>query len=84
MTGSLGDVRQELAGVAACLQDAYGHAAAARARLDEAVAALTELGREHSEPLLPPELTKALGELDRSLGLISGGAAAVAELDARL
>jgi hypothetical protein len=84
VTGSLGGIRQELAGVAEQLNDAYGHAATARARLADALAVLTELGRDHSESLVPPELRKAGGELERSLGLISSGAAAVADIDARL
>ena len=84
MTGSLGEIRQELAGVAAWLDDAYGHATTARSRLADALAVLTELDRDHSEQLVPPELRKADGELERSLGLISRGAAVVADVDARL
>lgn len=84
MTGRLAEVRQELAGVAACLDEAYGQAVAARACLGEALALLAELGREHSEPLPPPQLTEAAGELDRGLGLIANGVAAVAGLDGRL
>ncbi|MGQ0572798.1 MAG: hypothetical protein ACT4RN_01195 [Pseudonocardia sp.] len=84
MTGSLGDIRQELAGVAAQIDDAYRHAAAARARIADAVAVLAELDGQHAEPLVPPELRRAGGELDRGLALIVGGATAVAALDARL
>lgn len=84
MSGSLGEVRQALADVTAQIDEAYRHAATARARLTDAVAVLTEMGTQHSEPLVPPELRRADGELDRSLTLISSGAAAVADLDARL
>lgn len=84
MTGSLGELRQELAGVAEQIGDAYRHAAAARARIADAVAVLTELGTQHSEPLVPAELYRADSELERSLSLINGGVTAVAELDARL
>lgn len=84
MPGSLDDVRQELAGVAEQLDDAYRHAATARARIADAVAVLTDLGTQHVEPLVPPELTRADGELHRGLGLIRCGVAAVADLDARL
>lgn len=84
MSGSLGEVRQALADVAEQIGDAYRHAATARDRLADAVAVLTDLGTQHTEPLVPPALRRADGELDRSLTLISGGAAAVADLDARL
>jgi len=84
VTGSLGEVRRELAGVAACLNEAYGHARVARARLGDALAALTELGHQHSAQLPPPQLGKAADELDRSLGIIAAGATALADLDARL
>jgi hypothetical protein len=81
---SLGEVRMVLADVADQLGSAYRHAGIARARLADAMAVLTALGAEHSEPLVPPELRRADAELERGLGLISGGAVAVADIDARL
>jgi hypothetical protein len=80
----LGEVRAVLAGVAEQLGSAYQHAGIARARIADAVAVLDGLGEQHSEPLLPPELVQAAEELDRGLGLISGGVSAVADIDARL
>lgn len=81
---SLGELRDELGGVAELVGDAYRHAATARARLADAVAVLTELGTVHSEPLVPAELRRADGELEHSLALIGHTAQLVAELDARL
>jgi hypothetical protein len=80
----LGEVRAVLAGVAEQLGSAYQQAGIARARIADAVAVLDGLGEQHSEPLLPPELVQAAEELERGLGLISGGASAVADIDARL
>ena len=73
-----------LAGVAEQLGSAYQHAGIARARIADAVAVLDGLGEQHSEPLVPPELLQAAEELERGLGLITGGANAVADIDARL
>jgi hypothetical protein len=80
----LGEVRAVLAGVAEQLGSAYQHAGIARARIADAVAVLDGLGEQHSEPLVPPELLQAAEELERGLGLITGGATAVADIDARL
>lgn len=80
----LGEIRAVLAVVAEQLGSAYQQAGVARARIDDAVAVLDGLGEQHSEPLLPPELRQAADELERGLGLISGGATAVADIDARL
>jgi hypothetical protein len=80
----LGEVRAVLAGVAEQLGSAYQHAGIARARIADAVAVLDGLGEQHSEPLVPPELLQAAEELERGLGLITGGANAVADIDARL
>lgn len=80
----LGEVRAVLAGVAEQIGSAYEQAGVARARIDDAVAVLDGLGEQHSEPLVPPELRQAAEELERGLGLISGGASAVADIDARL
>ncbi len=80
----LGEVRAVLAGVAEQLGSAYQHAGIARARIADAVAVLDGLGEQHSEPLLPPELVQAAEELERGMGLITGGASAVADIDARL
>jgi hypothetical protein len=73
-----------LAEVQTRLGEAMGYAGAARERLADAIGVLTDLGAEHPEPLVPPELRKAGDELDRGLRLISGGAAAVADIGARL
>jgi hypothetical protein len=80
----LGEVRAVLAGVAEQLGSAYQHAGIARARIADAVAVLEGLGEQHSEPLLPPELVQAAEELERGLGLISGGVSAVTDIDTRL
>jgi hypothetical protein len=80
----LGEIRSVLAGVAEQLGSAYQHAGLARARIADAVAVLDGLGEQHSEPLVPAELRQAADELERGLGLISGGVSAVADIDARL
>jgi hypothetical protein len=80
----LGEIRAALAGVAAQITSAYEQAGIARARIADAVAVLSELGEQHSEPLVPGELRRAADELERGLGLISTGAAVVADIDARL
>lgn len=84
MSDSLGEVRVALAGVTEQIGSAYQHAGLARVRIVEAVAVLDGLGEHHSEPLVPVELRRAVDELERGLGLIGGGAAAVADIDARL
>ncbi len=84
MGGSLGEVRQVLADVSAGLQAAHHHAGVARERIADAVAVLTRLGEEHSEPLVPEELQRAAEDVERVLQLIGGGTTAVADLDARL
>jgi hypothetical protein len=81
---SLGEVRVVLADVAEQIDSAYRLAGVASARLKDAVALLTDLGAEHSAPLVPPELRRADAELERGLRYISGGAGAVAAIDARL
>jgi hypothetical protein len=80
----LGEVRAVLAGVAEQLGSAYQQAGIARARIADAVSVLDGLGEQHSEPLVPAELRQAADELERGLGLITGGASAVADIDARL
>jgi hypothetical protein len=80
----LGEIRAALAGVAAQITSAYEQAAVARTRIADAVAVLSELGEQHSEPLVPDELRRAADELERGLALISTGAAVVADIDARL
>ncbi|MFC4944001.1 hypothetical protein [Pseudonocardia sp. GCM10023141] len=84
MSGSLGDVRGELAGVAEQISNAGQFAGLAAARIAAAVEVLAGLGEQHSEPVLPEELRRAADELDRCLGLINAGTLAVADLDARL
>jgi hypothetical protein len=80
----LGEIRSVLAGVAEQLGSAYQHAGLARARIADALAVLDGLGEQHSEPLVPVELRRAAEELEHGLRLISGGASAVADIDARL
>jgi len=80
----LGEVRAVLAGVAEQLGSAYQQAGVARARIADAVAVLDGLGEQHSEPLVPVELLQAAEELERGLGLITGGASVVSDIDARL
>ncbi|WP_219413085.1 hypothetical protein [Pseudonocardia nigra] len=80
----LGEIRIALAGVAEQIGSAYQHAGQARARIADAVAVLSGLDGQHSEPLVPVELRRAAEELERGLGLITSGAAAVADIDARL
>ena len=80
----LGEIRFVLAGVNEQLGSAYEHAGLARERIADAVAVLDGLGEHHSTPLLPPELVKAAEELERGLGYISGGVAAVADISARI
>ncbi|WP_433275638.1 hypothetical protein ACQPZA_31060 [Pseudonocardia xinjiangensis] len=80
----LGEIRAVLAGAAEQMVEAYQHADVARARIADAVAVLSGLGEQHSEPLVPVELRRAAEELERGLGLISTGAAAVSDINARL
>jgi hypothetical protein len=80
----LGEIRVVLAGVTEQMVAAYQHARVARAHIADAVAVLSGLGEQHSEPLVPVELRRAAEELERGLGLIATGAAAVADIDARL
>ncbi len=84
MTDSLGDLRAVLAEVEERLADALGYADTARARLADAAGVLSDLDGQHSEPLVPPQLRRAGDQLDHGLRLISGAAAAVAAIGARL
>jgi hypothetical protein len=80
----VGEIRLALAGVVEQIGSGYEHADIARARITDAVAVLSDLGEQHSEPLVPVELRRAAEELERGLRLISSGAAVVADIDARL
>lgn len=85
MTGeSIGEIRSALTHVAEQLETAYRHLVEARARIGDAVAVLTALDGQHTEPLVPPELRRAAAELDRGLGLIGGGSFVVTDLEGRL
>lgn len=64
--------------------DARAQAAVAHGRIADAVGLLAGLGEQHSEPLLPPQLLRAVDQLDRGLGLIGAGADRVADIAARL
>jgi hypothetical protein len=81
---SLDEVRAVLAGVAADVRSAYELAGRARTELDEAVGVLKELGVQNAQPLPPPQLLRAVEELDRGLGAINAGALAVSDIAARL
>jgi hypothetical protein len=84
MSGSLGELRAVLAEVSSRLSAAHMALSGAQQRISEALALLTELGQSHHDSLVPPELPRADQELARGLGLISGGADAVAAVEARL
>jgi hypothetical protein len=84
VTESLGELRAALDEVSERLHAAHRCAQSAGERLAEAVALLTELGRSYQDGLVPPELARAGEELSRGLGLISGGADAVAAIEMRL
>lgn len=84
MSPSLGEVRAVLAEVSSRLYAAYRSAGTAQQRITEAVSLLAELDQSHHDSLLPPELPRADQELTRGLELISGGADAVAAVQARL
>ncbi|NMH97197.1 hypothetical protein [Pseudonocardia acidicola] len=81
---SFGEIKAVLADAAEQTRSAYRHAGVARSRLADAAAVLAELGEQHSEPLLPPELSRAEAELDNSLRLIAAAATVLADIDARL
>ena len=83
MTGSLAEIRLVLAEVSDQLNSAYRQAELAMSAMRDAVSVLTGLG-EHSEPLVPAELHKAVADLEGELDLIRRGVAAVAEIDARM
>jgi hypothetical protein len=84
MTDSLGEIRATLVLVAEQLAGAQQYVVLARNRIDEAVGVLTELGEQHAEPLPPPQLRRAVEELERGSGLIGAGALVVADIGARL
>jgi hypothetical protein len=84
VTDSLGEVRVALAAVAEHIGSAYQYAGVARARIAESVAVLTRLSEQHPDSLVPVELLRAADELDRGLGLISGGGVVVSDIEARL
>jgi hypothetical protein len=81
---SLEEVRAVLAAVAVDVRSALELAAQAKAELDEAVGVLTELGAQNAQPLPPPQLLRALDQLDHGLGAIHAGAMAVSDIAARL
>ncbi|WP_214371322.1 hypothetical protein [Pseudonocardia sp. H11422] len=84
VNSSFGEIKAVLADVAEQTRTAYQHAGVARARLADAAAVLGELGEQHSEPLVPTELTRAVAELDNGLRLIAAAATVLADIDARL
>ena len=81
---SLDEIRAALSLVAAEVASAYEHAHGAQKRIGEALAMLERLGAQTAEPLPPPQLRRAAGELDRGLGLIHAGAGIVSDIAARL
>ncbi|MHA6792994.1 hypothetical protein ACVGVM_05640 [Pseudonocardia bannensis] len=84
MNSSFGEIKAVLADVAEQTHSAYQHAGVARSRLADAAAVLAELGEQHSEPLVPAELSRAVAELENGLRLIAAAATVVADIDARL
>ncbi len=81
---SLDEVRTVLAGVAEDVRSAYALAGQARTGIVDAAALLERLGAQNAQPLPPPQLLRAVDELDRGLGLIQAGATAVTDISARL
>ena len=77
-------MRAALAAVSESLCTADQHARYALDRIEEAVAVLTDLDREHSESLVPAELRRASEQLTHGLTVINGGRDAVVGLGARL
>ena len=84
MTGSVGEIRSALHAVLELLASAGQYAGTAGVRLDEALGVLSRLGDQHSEPLPPPELRRAVEHLQVTLGLIGSGAELVGDIGARL
>ncbi len=84
MSGSIGEIRAILTGVAERLASAREYSGIARGHLTEAAGVLTELGELHGQPLAPPELLAAVEELDRGLGLMGSGYEVVVGIGARL
>ena len=72
-----------LLGAVEQIGNARACAGVARGRIADAVGVLAGLG-EHREPLVPPELSRAAEELDRSLTLIGAGERTVADIAGRL
>lgn len=81
---SLDEVRAVLAVVAADVRSAFELAGQARSGLDEAVGMLKELGVQNGQPLPPPQLLRAVDQLEHGLGAINAGAMAVSDIAARL
>ena len=81
---SLDEVRTVLHGVVEQVRAAHALADTARTGIAEALAALERLGAQNGQPLPPPQLVRAVDELDRGIGLIRAGDAAVTDITARL
>jgi hypothetical protein len=81
---SLEEVRAVLVRAAEEVRTAQALAGRARAGISDAVALLDRLGTQNSQPLPPPQLRRAVDELDRALGLLQAGETAVADITARL
>ena len=83
-TSSVTEVRAGLDKVLDRLGTASRLVDLAQVRVHDALAVLTELGTQHHESVVPPELHRAEADLTRGRQLIGGGATAVAAIDARL
>lgn len=83
-SGSLGDVRAELAAASERAAAAAQLVGLARARVADAIAVLTAMEGQHSEPLLPEQWSRAREQLERVLEQLNAGAMVVADIDARM
>ncbi|SHH00311.1 hypothetical protein [Streptoalloteichus hindustanus] len=75
---SIAELRAALAVVREQLCAAHASANSARESLEESGNVFLEVGRNHPEPLLPPELPKAVERLDHALTVL---VAAITSLD---
>ncbi len=66
------------------VRTAYALAGRARNGISDAVAMLDRLGTQNSQPLPPPQLRRAVDELDRAMGLLQAGETAVTDIAVRL
>ncbi|MCP2262041.1 hypothetical protein LX15_005773 [Streptoalloteichus tenebrarius] len=75
---SIAELRAALEAVREQLRVAHAASSSARESLEESRSLFLDVGRNHPEPLLPPELAKALDQVDHALSLV---VAAITSLD---